>query len=100
MRWGDWTNGKRQAPEPFEGDVVTTVLVGTAVWAVLFVAQIPFYGWFADHGHTWWLWTCAAGTGLGVFGHWYVRRREAAIAAARRREAATEPGTDAGSPTD
>ncbi|RBM17771.1 DUF2530 domain-containing protein [Streptomyces sp. PT12] len=83
MRWGDLTGGKREAPEPLEGDVPTTILVGTVVWAVLFVVQIPFYGWFADHGHTWWLWTCLAGAGLGLVGLVYVRRREAAIAAAR-----------------
>ncbi|ARQ70121.1 DUF2530 domain-containing protein [Streptomyces marincola] len=80
MRWGDLTDGKREAPEPLEGNVVATVLTGTVVWAVLFVAQAPFWGWYADRGHAWWLWTCLAGTGLGLFGLWFVRRREAALA--------------------
>lgn len=41
--------------------------------------QLPFYGWFDDHGHTWWVWTCLAGAGLGLIGIWYVRGRDAAI---------------------
>lgn len=76
-----WTDGGLEAPEPLEGNVVRTVTVGTAAWFALFLGQLPFYGWFADSGHAWWLWTCAAGTGLGLLGLWIVRRREAAIAA-------------------
>ncbi|WP_435835242.1 DUF2530 domain-containing protein [Streptomyces albus] len=74
-----WTNGEREAPEPLEGNVVATVVTGTLVWLVLFLVQLPFYGWYADHGHTWWLWTCAAGAGLGCVGIWYARARDAAI---------------------
>ncbi|GAA2622355.1 DUF2530 domain-containing protein [Streptomyces axinellae] len=81
-----WTNGEREAPEPLEGNVVATVVTGTAIWLVLFLAQLPFYGWYADHGHTWWLWTCAAGAGLGCIGIWYVRARDAAIRAAAARD--------------
>ncbi|WP_129840916.1 DUF2530 domain-containing protein [Streptomyces sp. RFCAC02] len=87
MRWADLTDGKREAPEPLEGPVVGTIVTGTVVWTVLFLAQLPFYGWFADHGHTWWLWACLAGAGLGTFGIWFVRRRDAAIRAAAAREA-------------
>ena len=85
-----WTNGEREAPEPLEGDVVKTVVGGTLVWFALFLGQLPFYGWFQDHGHTWWVWTCAAGAGLGCAGNWYVRRREAAI----REAAGAEAGPD------
>lgn len=81
-----WTNGEREAPEPLEGNVVATVVTGTLIWLVLFLVQLPFYGRLADNGHTWWVWTCAAGAGLGCIGIWYVRSREAAI---RRAEAAT-----------
>ena len=73
-----WTDGERAAPEPLEGNIVATVVTGTLVWLVLFLGQLPFYGWYADGGHEWWIWTCAAGAGLGVIGIWYVRRREAA----------------------
>lgn len=85
-----WTDGERDAPEPLEGPVVGTVVTGTLVWFLLFVGQLPFHGWFSDHGHTWWIWTCAAGAGLGLVGLLYVRRRDAAL----RREAAAEPAAD------
>ncbi|MGD9485064.1 DUF2530 domain-containing protein [Streptomyces sp. TRM70308] len=85
MRLGRWLDGRHEAPEPLEGNVVRTVAVGTAVWFALFVAQVPFYSWYADRGHAWWIWTCLAGGGLGLIGVWYVRAREAAIRRAARK---------------
>lgn len=70
---------QREAPEPLEGPVVGTVVGGTIIWFVLFLVQLPFYGWFSDHGHAWWIWTCLAGAGLGLIGIWYVRGRDAAL---------------------
>lgn len=72
----------REAPEPLEADDVATIMVGTIIWFVLFVVQLPFYGWYSDHGHTWFIWTCAAGGGLGLIGLKYVRARRDAIARA------------------
>ncbi|MFC9603769.1 DUF2530 domain-containing protein [Streptomyces niveus] len=89
-----WTP-THEAPEPLEGPVVPTIVGGTVIWFVLFLVQLPFYGWFDDHGHIWWVWTCLAGAGLGLIGIWYVLRRDAAIRRAAR-EANTEPGTEAG----
>lgn len=85
-----WTPA-HEAPEPLEGPVVATVVGGTVIWFVLFLVQLPFYGWFDDHGHLWWLWTCAAGAGLGLIGIWYVRGREAAI-----KRGAPDPGPSGG----
>lgn len=76
----------REAPPPLEGPVVATITGGTVIWFVLFLAQLPFYGWFDDNGHTWWIWTCLAGGALGLVGIWYVRKRDAAI---KRAAAAT-----------
>ncbi|MFF9779737.1 DUF2530 domain-containing protein [Streptomyces sp. NPDC013978] len=86
-----WTP-KHEAPEPLEGPIVPTIIGGTILWLVLFVVQLPFYGWYEDHGHTWWIWTCLAGGGLGFIGIYYVRRRDAAIKrdAARRAPAEAE----------
>ncbi|MFG1808989.1 DUF2530 domain-containing protein [Streptomyces sp. NPDC049040] len=72
----------REAPEPLEANDVATVTVGTIIWFALFVVQLPFYGWYSDHGHTWFIWTCAAGGGLGLIGLMYVRARRDAIARA------------------
>ncbi|MBW5483961.1 DUF2530 domain-containing protein [Streptomyces bambusae] len=90
-----WTP-KHPAPEPLEGPVVATITGGTILWFVLFVVQLPFYGWFADRDLLWWVWTCAAGGALGIIGIWYVRGRDAAL---KRHAAALAEaqGRDAGS---
>jgi hypothetical protein len=66
--------------EPLDVDGVRTVEVGTALWLVAFVALLPFYGRLEDAGRGWWLWTCLAGFGLGLFGLEYCRRRRKARA--------------------
>jgi hypothetical protein len=76
--------------EPLDVDGVRTVEVGTVAWLVGFLALLPFYGRLEDAGRTWWLWTCLAGFGLGLFGLEYCRRRRDARAerAADREERA------------
>ncbi len=64
--------------EPLDVDGVRTVEVGTAVFFLGFLALLPFYGRLQEDGHTWWLWTCLAGMGLGLFGLEYCRRRRRA----------------------
>jgi hypothetical protein len=92
MRLSQWTTPEREAPEPLEANDVATVTIGTIVWFALFVVQVPFYGWYADHGHAWWIWTCLAGAGLGLIGLRYVRgRREALRRAAAKAEAEGQP---------
>ncbi|MFC4494499.1 DUF2530 domain-containing protein [Streptomyces ovatisporus] len=86
-----WTDGERESPEPLEGPVTGTVLVGTALWFLLFLGQLPFYGWYASHGHDWFIWTCAAGAGLGLLGLWYVRARERGLRRAQEQETAGPP---------
>jgi len=61
--------------EPLDVDGVRTVEVGTALFFLAFLALLPFYGRLQDDGHTWWLWMCLAGMGLGLFGLEYCRRR-------------------------
>ncbi|MFX4293181.1 DUF2530 domain-containing protein [Streptomyces bohaiensis] len=89
MRWSDLTSGKRQAPPPLEGNVSLVVGIGTALWAVAFLAQLPFWSRYAEDGRTGWIWTCLVGVGLGLFGLWFNGRREAAI----RRDAERTAGT-------
>ncbi|MFP3991701.1 DUF2530 domain-containing protein [Streptomyces sp. E11-3] len=78
---------KHEAPEPLEGPVVATIIGGTLLWFVLFLAQLPFYGWFEDNDRLWWVWTPLAGAGLGLIGIWYVRKRDTAIKRSRAAEA-------------
>ena len=61
--------------ELIDEDGVRTVEVGTALWLIGFLGLLPFYGRLEDAGHLWWLWTCLAGFGLGLFGLEYCRRR-------------------------
>lgn len=60
---------------PLDIDGVRTVGVGTLLWGLAFVALLPFYPSLQRSGHLWWLWTCAAGLGLGLLGLEYCRRR-------------------------
>ncbi len=64
--------------EPLDVDGVRTVQVGSLLWFVAFLALLPFYGQLQDSGRTWWLWTCLAGLGLGLFGLEYTTRRRRA----------------------
>lgn len=76
--------------EPLDVDGVRTVEVGVAVWLIAFVALLPFYGRLEDDGRGWWLWTCMAGFGLGLFGLEYCRRRRKVRAARDEASAAPE----------
>jgi hypothetical protein len=61
--------------EPLDVDGVRTMQVGTAIWGLAFLLLLPFYGRLSADGHLWWLWTCAAGFGLGALGWEHCRRR-------------------------
>jgi len=71
------TDGNLPEIPPLDVDGVRTVEIGTLVWAVAFLALLPFYGRLKDDGHLWWLWTCLAGFGLGAIGVEWCRRLRA-----------------------
>jgi hypothetical protein len=63
------------APEPLDVDAVSVVTAGTVAWAVAGLVLLAFgREWLGDDADEW-LWTCAAGFGLGLAGIWYCRRR-------------------------
>lgn len=78
----------RPAPPPLEANdqVVTAVITGG--WAVALVVLLLLRDQLAA-GERWWIWTCAAGLAMGLFGLWYVPRvkRARARSAARREKA-------------
>ncbi len=70
---------------PLDGSGLRTIEVGTALWLVAFIALLPLYSTLAETGRTWWLWSCLAGMGLGLFGIDYCRRRRGGIKGTRTR---------------
>jgi len=62
--------GLRPAPPPLEADTFTLVLIGNVLWAVAFLALLPF-----RDEHRLWLEICAVGLGLGLIGLWLSRNR-------------------------
>jgi Protein of unknown function (DUF2530) len=79
-----WPHERRPDPEPLRTDDRKAVLVGIGVWLVLLVGAFVARGQLVASGHGWWLWTCAAGAALGLFGLGYLHRREVRHRAGRR----------------
>jgi hypothetical protein len=75
----------RQAPPPLEGDDRLITGIVTAAWAIALVVLVLLRAHLAP-GDRWWIWTCATGLALGLFGLWYVPvlKRSRARAASRR----------------
>jgi hypothetical protein len=65
---------RRPDPPPLRTDDRRTVLVGMAVWAVLWVLAILLHARLSDAGYGWTVWTPPVGIALGVLGLRYVRR--------------------------
>lgn len=74
---------RRPEPPPLEGNDVKIVTIGTLVWAVAFASLLPFYDRLVANEREWWLWTCLAGLGLGLFGIHLTRRRRGRLASRR-----------------
>jgi len=75
----------REVPPPLEGNDRIITATGTIAWAVALIVLLAL-GHHLPPSSRWWLWTCAVGVGLGVFGLLYVPRlqRSRSRGAARR----------------
>lgn len=89
---------RRPDPPPVPTNDLRTVVVGTAVWGVSFLALLPFSARLRAGGHLWWLGTCAFGFGLGLVGIAYVRRRARAIARDEALARASQDGPERAGP--
>jgi hypothetical protein len=81
---------RRPAPPPLEGNDQLVTATITGAWAVAVIVMLIVRDRLPA-GDRWWLWTCVAGLGLGIFALWYVprmKRARAATAERRSREAA------------
>jgi uncharacterized protein DUF2530 len=83
------TGPTRPVPPPLEGSDQLITGIITAGWAVAFLVVLALHASIpaADH---WWLWTCAAGTGIGLFGLAYVPRLKHSRERAAQRRAKAE----------
>ena len=89
---------RRPPPPPLETNDVRVAATGAAAWAVALVVLLVIGLPEADR---WWLWVCAVGIGIGLFGVFYIprlQRTRAALIASHARETAgradESPGTD------
>jgi hypothetical protein len=64
------------AVEPLDVTGTRTIAVGTAGWCIALVVLLAYSSTLRADERMWWLWTCVAGIGLGLFGLSYCRRRE------------------------
>jgi hypothetical protein len=67
---------RRPDPPPIRTNDLAVGLAGTGIWAVLLVAAVLAHGWLTDSGRGWWMWTALAGIVIGLWGTWYVWRRD------------------------
>jgi hypothetical protein len=79
------TEERRPAPPPKEADDRQVTAVITVGWAIALAVLVTVrHSLPADA--RWWVWTCAFGLGMGLFGLWYVpflKRHRARLAARR-----------------
>lgn len=79
------TGERRPAPPPKEADDRQVTAVITVGWAIAFAVVLTVrHSLPADS--RWWVWTCAFGLLMGLFGLWYVpflKRHRARLAARR-----------------
>jgi hypothetical protein len=79
------TEERRPAPPPREADDRQVTAVITVGWAIALAVVVTVrHSLPADA--RWWVWTCAFGLGMGLFGLWYVpflKRHRARLAARR-----------------
>jgi hypothetical protein len=69
------SHDRRPDPAPLATDDRRTVLIGMAVWAVLWVLALVFHSRLADAGHGWWIWTPPAAIVLGLWGLLFLKHR-------------------------
>jgi drug/metabolite transporter (DMT)-like permease len=87
----------RPAPPPLEASDQLVTAVISAAWAIALVTLLILRGHLPP-GERWWVWVCALGLCMGLFGLWYVPRlkRSRARSAARRGQARGGITSDAG----
>lgn len=76
----------RPAPPPVETNEQVITGSITVGWALALLGVLLLRDRLPPGGH-WWIWTCATGTGMGIFGLWYVPHFKRARARTAQRSA-------------
>ena len=88
-----------EPPPPLEANDQLVTVTGTAGWALALIVLLIVRGSLPADAR-WWIWTCATGLAMGLFGLWYVPRfKRARARAAAKRAAAQSAPRDSGSNT-
>ena len=85
-------------PPPLEGNDQLVTGIITAGWAIALIVLLIVRD-SVPSDVRWWIWTCAAGLGLGLFGLWYLPRlKRSRTRAAEARAQAQVAGPDESGP--
>ena len=86
-------------PPPLEANDQLVTVTGTVGWALALIVLLIVRGSLPADAR-WWIWTCATGLAMGLFGLWYVPRfKRARARAAAKRAAAQSAPRESGSNT-
>jgi len=84
------TEDRPAPPPPLEANDQLVTGVITAGWAVALIVLLIVRSDLPP-GSRWWIWTCAAGFAMGLFGMWYVPRLKRSRARAAQRRPSQSP---------
>jgi hypothetical protein len=85
---------RRPAPPPLEASDQAVILGITVGWVIALIVLLAMWSQLPSSDR-WWIWTCAAGIGSGLFGLWYVprlKRSRQRTAERRAAQTAAVPG--------
>jgi hypothetical protein len=85
-------------PPPLEANDLLVTGSVTAAWALALIVLLIVRDRLPADAR-WWIWTCVAGLGMGLFGLWYVPRLKRGRARAAARRAPQSAPRDNGSNT-
>jgi hypothetical protein len=84
------SNARQPTPEPLEANDQLVTAVITVGWAIALIVLLAVRTDIPGPDR-WWIWTCAAGLGLGIFALLYVPRLKRSRERAARRGAEADP---------
>ena len=85
------TSERRPAPPPLEANERLVTWAGIAAWVVALIVLLAVRAHIPPSDR-WWIWTCVAGIGLGLFALFYIPYLHRSRERAARRRAQADPG--------